>query len=38
MFIGRNLVVEAPHTGDVFKVVTYISLTDGGVSAPRHIA
>jgi cell wall-associated NlpC family hydrolase len=38
MFIGKGLVVEAPHTGDVVKVVTYTSLTSGGVSALRHIA
>ncbi|MHB8300318.1 MAG: C40 family peptidase [Dermatophilaceae bacterium] len=38
MFIGRGLVVLAPHTGDVVKVVTYSSLTSGGVSALRHIA
>jgi cell wall-associated NlpC family hydrolase len=38
MFIGRGLVVEAPHTGDVVKVVTYTSLTSAGVSALRHIA
>jgi peptidoglycan DL-endopeptidase CwlO len=38
MFIGGGLVVEAPHTGDVVKVVTYASLTSGGVSALRHIA
>src|SRR5664280_1268840 len=38
MFIGDGLVVEAPHTGDVVKVVTYASLTSGGVSALRHIA
>jgi peptidoglycan DL-endopeptidase CwlO len=38
MFIGRGLVVEAPHTGDVVKVVTYSSLTSAGVSALRHIA
>jgi len=38
MFIGNGLVVEAPHTGDVVKVVTYASLTSGGVSALRHIA
>jgi hypothetical protein len=29
--------VEAPHTGDVVKVVTYTSLTSGGVSALRHL-
>jgi cell wall-associated NlpC family hydrolase len=38
MFIGRGLVVEAPHTGDVVRVVTYASLTSGGLSALRHIA
>src|ERR1035437_588928 len=38
MFIGHGLVVEAPHTGDVVKVVTYTSLTSAGVSALRHIA
>ena len=38
MFIGGGMVVEAPHTGDVVKVVTYASLTSGGVSALRHIA
>jgi hypothetical protein len=30
MFIGGGLVVEAPHTGDVVKVVTCTSLTSGG--------
>jgi peptidoglycan DL-endopeptidase CwlO len=38
MFIGEGLVVEAPHTGDVVKVVTYTSLTNGALSALRHIA
>jgi peptidoglycan DL-endopeptidase CwlO len=38
MFIGHDLVVVAPQTGDVVKVVTYTSLTSGGVSALRHIA
>jgi hypothetical protein len=38
MFIGEGLVVEAPHTGDVVKVVTYTSLAGAGVSALRHIA
>jgi cell wall-associated NlpC family hydrolase len=38
MFIGQGLVVEAPHTGDVVKVVTYTSLAGAGVSALRHIA
>jgi hypothetical protein len=30
MFIGRGLVVVAPHTGDVVKVVTYASLSSPG--------
>lgn len=38
MYIGHGLVVEAPHTGDVVEVVTYASLTSGGISALRHIA
>lgn len=38
MFIGHGLVVLAPRTGDVVKVVTYASLTGWGVSALRHIA
>ena len=38
MFIGRGLVVEAPHTGDVVKVVTYASLTSGGITGRRHTA
>lgn len=38
MYIGHGLVVQAPKTGDVVKVVTYASLTRGGVSALRHIA
>jgi len=38
MFIGKGLVVVAPHTGDVVKVVTYASLSSAGVSALRHIA
>ena len=38
MFIGRGLVVVAPHTGDVVKIVTCASLTSGGVSALRHVA
>ena len=38
MFIGHGLVVEAPHTGDVVKVVTYPSLSSAGVSSLRHIA
>jgi peptidoglycan DL-endopeptidase CwlO len=38
MFIGEGLVVEAPQTGDVVKVLTYTSLNSGGVSALRHIS
>jgi cell wall-associated NlpC family hydrolase len=38
MFIGHGLVVVAPRTGDVVKVVTYASLTRDGVSTLRHIA
>jgi cell wall-associated NlpC family hydrolase len=38
MFIGEGLVVEAPHTGGVVRVVTYTSLAGAGVSALRHIA
>jgi len=37
MFMGHGLVVVAPQTGDVVKVVTYASLTGRGVSALRHI-
>ena len=37
MFIGRGLVVEAPRTGDVIKVVTYDSFTAAGLAALRHI-
>jgi cell wall-associated NlpC family hydrolase len=38
MFIGEGLVVHAPHTGDVVRVVTFKSFTAGGISALRHIA
>jgi len=38
MFIGKGLVVVAPHSGDVVKVVTYASLSSAGVSALRHVA
>lgn len=37
MFIGEGLVIHAPHTGDVVKIVTYKSFTAGGISALRHI-
>jgi cell wall-associated NlpC family hydrolase len=38
MFIGWGLVVEAPHTGDVVRVVTYSSFLYQGLSALRHVA
>jgi len=38
MYIGEGLVIHAPHTGDVVKVVTYKSFTANGISALRHIA
>lgn len=37
MFIGRGLVVEAPKTGDVVKVVSFSSFVSGGLSQIRHI-
>jgi cell wall-associated NlpC family hydrolase len=37
MFIGSGLVVEAPQTGDVVKVVTYESFVSAGLSGLRHI-
>ena len=38
MYIGRGLVVQAPKTGDVVKVVTYRGFVSDGLSALRHIA
>lgn len=38
MFIGRGLVIHAPKTGDVIKVVTFSSFTANGISGLRHIA
>lgn len=38
MFIGDGLVILAPKTGDVIKVVTFSSLTARGISGLRHIA
>jgi len=38
MFIGVGLVLEAPQTGDVVKVVTYQSFVSAGTSGLRHIA
>lgn len=37
MYIGRGLVVEAPHPGGVVHVVTFASFVAAGVSAMRHI-
>jgi cell wall-associated NlpC family hydrolase len=37
MFIGHGLVVQAPATGDVVKVVTYESFVSDGLSEIRHI-
>jgi hypothetical protein len=38
MYIGQGLVVEAPQTGDVVKVVSYSSFVSAGLSGLRHIA
>lgn len=38
MYIGRGLVIHAPHTGAVVTVLTYSSFVAGGLSALRHIA
>lgn len=38
MYIGDGRVVEAPHTGDVVKVVSLKSYIAGGVAGIRHIA
>lgn len=37
LYLGRGLVVQAPHTGDVVSVVTYDSFVSAGVAALRHI-
>jgi len=37
MYVGSGLVVNAPRTGDVVRVVTLTSFTAGGLSAVRHI-
>ena len=37
MFIGSGLVVEAPQTGEVVKVVSFDSFVSGGLSEIRHI-
>ncbi len=38
MYIGAGRVVEAPHSGDVVKVVSLKSYIKGGVAGIRHIA
>ena len=38
MFIGSGLVVEAPKTGDVVKVVSFSSFVSDGLSEIRHIS
>jgi cell wall-associated NlpC family hydrolase len=38
LYLGNGLVVVAPKTGDVIKVVTYDSFVSSGISAIRHIA
>ena len=37
MFIGHALIVEAPKTGDVVKVVSYASFVSDGLAQIRHI-
>ncbi|MGN6132357.1 MAG: C40 family peptidase [Nocardioidaceae bacterium] len=37
MFIGHGLVVEAPKTGDVVKVVSYDEFVSAGLAEIRHI-
>ncbi|GAA2161047.1 C40 family peptidase [Humibacillus xanthopallidus] len=37
MFIGRGLVVHAPRTGDVIRVVAFSSFVSKGLSGLRHI-
>ena len=38
MYIGHGLVVHAPHTGDVVRVLTYTAFVARGVAALRHVA
>lgn len=38
MYIGHGLVVNAPRTGDVVRVVSYKSFVSKGVSGLRHIS
>ncbi len=37
MYIGNNLVLQAPRTGDVIKVTSLSSFTSNGLSGYRHI-
>jgi cell wall-associated NlpC family hydrolase len=37
IYLGAGLVIEAPQTGDVVKVVTYASFVSDGLSALRHL-
>ena len=38
MYIGRGLVVNAPRTGDVVRVVAYKSFVSKGLAGLRHMA
>lgn len=38
MYIGSGLVVNAPRTGDVVRIVSYTSFVSQGLSGLRHIA
>ena len=38
MYIGRGLVVNAPRTGDVVRVVSYESFVSKGLAGLRHMA
>jgi cell wall-associated NlpC family hydrolase len=38
MYIGQGLVVNAPRTGDVVRVVSYKSFVSKGLSGLRHLA
>ena len=37
MYIGHGLVINAPRTGDVVRVVSYKSFVSKGLSGLRHI-
>jgi cell wall-associated NlpC family hydrolase len=38
MYLGDALIIEAPETGDVIRVVSYSSFVSGGLAGLRHIA